>query len=74
MLLLVTLVRSPAVLFKDLVNLDKLSKEKQEARLLDLVAAGDMIGAVTLARQLYSYDLTAAKQFVDELVRKQPAR
>jgi hypothetical protein len=69
-----TLVRSPAVSFRDFVNLDKLSKEEQEARLLDLAAAGDMIGAVTLARQLYSYDLTAAKQFVEELVRKQPAR
>lgn len=41
---------------------------------MELAESGDMIGAVTLARRLYSYDLTAAKQFVEELVRKQPAR
>jgi hypothetical protein len=69
-----TLVQSPAIVSKDLVNLDKLSKAEQEARLVELVESGDMIGAVTLARRLYSYDLTTAKQFVEELARKQPAR
>lgn len=67
-----TLVQNPAAVSKDFVNLDKLSREEQEARLLELVESGDMIGAMTLARRLYSYDLTAAKQFVEELVRKQP--
>lgn len=69
-----TLVRSPAIVSKDLVNLDKLGRAEQEARLVELAESGDMIGAVALARRLYSYDLTAAKQFVEELVRKQPAR
>jgi hypothetical protein len=69
-----TLVRNPAAVSKSFVNLDNLSKEEQEARLLELVESGDMIGAVTLARRLYSYDLTEAKEFVDELLRKQPAR
>jgi hypothetical protein len=69
-----TLVQTPAAIAKDFVNLDKLTSEEKEARLLELVESGDMIGAVTLARRLYSYDLTAAKQFVEELARKQPAQ
>lgn len=69
-----TLVQGPAIVSKDLVNLDKLGRAEQEARLVELAESGDVIGAVTLARRLYSYDLTAAKQFVEELVRKQPAR
>jgi hypothetical protein len=55
-------------------NHDAAHRAEQEARLVELAESGDMIGAVTLARRLYSYDLTAAKQFVEELVRKQPAR
>jgi hypothetical protein len=69
-----TLVQNPAAISKDFVNLDKLTKEEQEARLVELAESGDMIGAVALARQLYSYDLTSAKQFVEGLLRKQPAR
>ena len=63
-----TLVQTPAAVSKDFVNLDKLSKAQQEARLLELVESGDMMSAISIARQLYSYDLTAAKQFVEELV------
>lgn len=33
--------------------------------------AVDMISAITMARRLYAYDLTTAKQFVEALVRKQ---
>ena len=69
-----SLVRNPADVSKSFVNLDKLSREEQEAHLLDLVASGDMMSAVTLARRLYAFDLTAAKQFVEELARKQPAQ
>ncbi len=69
-----TLVQNPADVAKDFVNLDKLSREEQEARLLELVESGDMMSADYIARRLYSYDLTAAKQFVEELVRKQPVR
>lgn len=68
-----TLVQNPAAISKDFVHLDKLTGEEQEARLLDLAASGDTIGAITLARRLYSYDLTTAKQFVEELMRKQTA-
>lgn len=63
-----TLIQSPAAVSKDFVNLEKLSSEEQEARLLELVESGDMMSAVTLARRLYAFDLTAAKQFVEELV------
>lgn len=66
-----TLVQNPAAVSKDFTNLDKLSKEEQETRLVELAASGDMMGAVTLARELYAWDLTAAKQFVEELMRKQ---
>jgi hypothetical protein len=68
-----TSVQNAAAVSKALVDLDNLTKDEQEARLFELAASGDMIGAVTLARRLYSYDLTAAKQFVEELLRKQPA-
>ena len=68
-----TLVKDAAAVSKDFVDLDKLDREQQEARLLELVESGDTIAAVTLARRLYSYDLTTAKRFVEELVRRQPA-
>jgi ribosomal protein L7/L12 len=59
---------------KSYANLAPLSKEEQETRLLELAESGDMIGAIAMARKLYSYDLTRAKQFVEELMHKQPAR
>ena len=65
-----TLVQNPATVSKDFVNLDNLSREEQEARLIELAASGDMIGAVAAARRLYSYDLTTAKAFVDALLQK----
>ncbi|HWH77710.1 MAG TPA: hypothetical protein VNT76_10080 [Candidatus Binatus sp.] len=65
-----TLVHPAEVSSKDFVNLEKLPREQQEARLRGLAESGDKIGAIVLARQLYSYDLTAAKQFVEELLDK----
>jgi hypothetical protein len=65
-----TLVRPAEESFKDLVRLDGLSTAEQEARLLKLVESGDMIGAVAMARKLYSYDLKTAKDFVEGLVGK----
>jgi hypothetical protein len=65
-----TLVQKPTAVSKDFVNLDKLSREEQEAHLVELVESGDMIGAVAAARQLYSYDLTTAQAFVDALLQK----
>lgn len=65
-----TLVRPAEESSKDFVRLDGLSTAEQEARLLELAESGDMIGAITMAREIYSYDLTTAKGFVEGLVGK----
>jgi hypothetical protein len=39
--------------------------------LRELAEAGDVIEAVAIARQLYSYDLTTAKAFVESLIERQ---
>lgn len=65
-----TLVRPDGESTKDYSNLDTLDRKEQEARLLELAESGDIIGAVAMARKLYSYDLTTAKQFVDSLLQK----
>jgi hypothetical protein len=69
-----TLVQPAREASKNYVNLEALDREDQETRLLELAESGDMIGAIAMARKLYSYDLTRAKQFVEELMHKQPAR
>ena len=65
-----TLVRPAEESPKDFVRLDGLSTAEQEARRLERVESGDMIGAVAMARKLYSYDLKTAKDFVEGLVGK----
>jgi len=65
-----TLVYPAEASSKDFVNLEKLLREQQEARLRELAESGDKIGAVAVARPLYGYDLTQAKCFVDELIGK----
>jgi hypothetical protein len=69
-----TLVQPASEASKNYVNLEALSRKDQETRLLDLAESGDMIGAITMARKLYAYDLTQAKQIVEELMHKQPDR
>ncbi|MGH7870766.1 MAG: hypothetical protein ACREQO_00955 [Candidatus Binatia bacterium] len=69
-----TLVHGAGEESKNFANLDQLSKQEQETRLLELAESGDMIGAIAIARRLYSYDLTTAKQFVEGLMSKRPAR
>ncbi len=68
-----TLVDHATAVSKNFVNLDGLSREEQESRLLELAQSGDMIGAVTMARTLYAYDLATAKNFVESLIVK-PAK
>lgn len=68
-----TLVDHATAVSKNFVNLDGLSREEQESRLLELAQSGDMIGAVTMARTLYAYDLATAKHFVESLIVK-PAK
>jgi hypothetical protein len=65
-----TLVSASAEEQKDYTHLENLDRKEQEARLLELAESGDMIGAIAIARKLYSYDLTTAKQFVESLTRK----
>ena len=66
-----TLVQPAHKISKDFVHLENLSRAEQEARLRELAESGDLISAVAMARQLYSYDLTTAKDFVDALLQKQ---
>jgi hypothetical protein len=51
----------------DYAHLETLPRDEQERRLLDLVETGNTIAAIQIARRLYDYDLTRAKQFVDGL-------
>jgi hypothetical protein len=67
------LVDHATAVSKNFVNFDGLSREEQESRLLELAQSGDMIGAVTMARTLYAYDLATAKHFVESLIVK-PAK
>lgn len=46
-----------------------LSQDGQEARLLDLVEQGHVTDAVILARDIYGFNLTEAKAFLDDLQR-----
>ena len=52
---------------ESLEALRALTRDEQEARLLELSERGQDLAAITLARQLYGYDLTRAKAFVDGL-------
>ena len=65
-----TLVRPTETTSTDLVNLEELGREEQESRLLELTASGDKIAAIAMARRLYAYDLTQAKDFIDGLASK----
>jgi hypothetical protein len=51
----------------DYAHLETLTRDEQEKRLRDLVEKGNTIAAIQIARRLYGYDLTRAKQFVDGL-------
>ena len=66
-----TLIRPTEEAKKDFVNLEGLSGAEQESRLLELAESGDKIGAITMARQLYAYDLTTARNFVEGHAGKQ---
>ena len=52
---------------RDYTALGALAKHEQESRLLELAEKGHMMDAIRLARSLYGYDLSEAKQFVTEL-------
>ncbi|MEM7226488.1 MAG: hypothetical protein AAF495_26185 [Pseudomonadota bacterium] len=48
----------------------ELDKTAQEDRLLELVERGETVSAIKLAKELYGYDTTDAKAFVDDLARR----
>ena len=52
---------------RDYTALGALAKHEQESRLLELAEKGHMMDAIRLARSLYGYDMTEAKQFVTDL-------
>ena len=67
-----TLVRPAETSSKDLAHFDGLSQGEQKAKLLELAQNGDKINAIAMARSLYDYDLTTAKQFIEDLLSKPP--
>jgi hypothetical protein len=60
-------IAPPLSLSEDLTTLAAQPPEHQQQQLVKLVAAGQTIVAVYLARRLYGLDLTTAKTFVDQL-------
>ncbi len=48
---------------------DRLTAAEREEHILDLLLAGDKIGAIKAAREVYGCDLTEAKRLVEELKR-----
>ncbi len=69
-----TEVRPRIATAENFADLDGLSRAEQESRLRELMQAGDSIAAVALARRLYGYDLTKAKEFVDSLAAQDEPR
>lgn len=62
-----TMVTPGTATSENFADLDQLSRAEQESRLRELMQAGDKVVAVALARRLYGYDLTKAKEFVESL-------
>ena len=54
----------------DFRRIGGLDPDRQREQLAQLVARGDKLSAVTLARKIYGFDLTRAMNFIDELERR----
>jgi hypothetical protein len=52
---------------KDFRNLQDVSVAEQESALIELIASGDRMAALSAVKQLYGYKTTRAVQFVNEL-------
>lgn len=50
----------------------KLDRAQQEVRRIEMTERGEVMGAVVLAKEIYGFDTTQAKNFVDDL-RGRPA-
>lgn len=64
-----TEIGSSVELHEDFVRMAHLSREEQEQHLRTLAESGDTITAIKVARQLYSFDLAQAREFVKGLMR-----
>jgi hypothetical protein len=62
-----TVIADPASLTQDFTHLKSLSREDQQKQLRELVARGQNITAMYVARKLYGCTLEEAKQMVDSL-------
>jgi hypothetical protein len=51
----------------DLVHHSKTPPEEERQKIVQLVKSGDVLSAVTMARQVYGYSLTEAHEFVEKL-------
>jgi hypothetical protein len=68
-----TEIASSVELDEDFVRMARLSREEQELRLRALAEAGETITAIKVARELYSFDLAQAREFIQKLARRGPA-
>jgi hypothetical protein len=62
-------VAAPVRAVQDFVHIKGLGRDQQERRLRELAASGETIAAIGIARDLYGFDLTQAKNFVEGLSR-----
>lgn len=62
-----TEIVAPTSRSRDYSELKGMGREQQEERLLELAEAGQKIAAIKIARELYGYDLTQARAFVEGL-------
>src|SRR5690348_1275106 len=60
-------IAPPVKLTEDLTKLASLTREQQSQRLRELDAAGQTVLAIATARRLYGYDLSGAKDFIENL-------
>ncbi len=51
----------------------KLDRAQQEARLIEMTERGEVMDAIVLAKEIYGFDTTQAKNFVDDLRGRPPA-
>jgi len=56
-----------AEIVRDYTALGAMVQHEQESRLLELTERGRIMDAIRLARSLYGYDVTQARQFIDGL-------
>lgn len=69
-----TLIADPVSLTQNFTQLKSLSREDQQKKLRELIARGEIIAAIYVARRLYDCSAGQAKQMVDALCESKAAR